>query len=315
MAAGGEPPAALLSSEDTVLTFVQNAKKRHLLFVLCTLGPVVALFLYIRIIPIIKTAWYSFTDYSLIKVNASFVGLRNYASMFRDESFKLALSNTLTVTIVCVLITLTIALLFSVILRRVGRASAVYELIYFIPVVTPWVPASVIWRWLLDPSYGMINQLFAFFHLPAQSWLQRPDQVIIAIVIISIWKTVGYYMIIFSVGLRNIPDIFYEAATIDGANRRKQFRYVTLPLLKPIFLVAAIMAVIQFFNVFTVAYVVSADNQGSPSYEFKVLVWEIYRNGFNYYKMGYASAQAMVLLAFVLVIVLLQFKVAGNDID
>jgi len=298
-----------------VIKFVQNAKKRHLLFVLCTLGPVIVLFFYIRIIPIVKTAWYSFTDYSLLKVNPSFVGFHNYAIMFHDTAFKEALSNTLTVTVVCVLITLTLALFFSVILMRVGRASAVYELIYFIPVVTPWVPASVIWRWLFDPSYGLVNQLFSLLHLPPQSWLQSPDHVIIAIIIISIWKTVGYYMVIFNVGLRNIPDIFYEAATIDGANRRKQFRYITLPLLKPIFLFAAIMAVIQFFNVFTVAYVASADNQGSPSYEFKVLVWEIYRNGFNYYKMGYASAQAMVLLAFVLIIVLLQFKVAGNEID
>jgi len=139
-----------------VIKFVQNAKKRHLLFVLCTLGPVIVLFFYIRIIPIVKTAWYSFTDYSLLKVNPSFVGFHNYAIMFHDTAFKEALSNTLTVTVVCVLITLTLALFFSVILMRVGRASAVYELIYFIPVVTPWVPASVIWRWLFDPSYGLV---------------------------------------------------------------------------------------------------------------------------------------------------------------
>jgi len=297
-----------------VLTgFLHRAKKNHLLFVVLALGPVFALFLYIRIIPIIKTALYSFTDYSIIKKKSHFVGLRNYASMLRDDSFKLALSNTLMVTLICVVATLSLALLLSVVLRRVGRAAAAYELIFFIPVVTPWVPASVIWRWLFDPTFGMVNQLFSFLHLPPQAWLQRPDQVIIAIVIISIWKTVGYYMIIFSVGLRNIPDIFYEAARIDGASRFQQFRFVTLPLLRPIFLFAAIMAVIQFFNVFTVAYVVSADNQGSPSYEFKVLVWEIYRNGFNYYKMGYASAEAMILLLFVLLIVVLQFKVAGNE--
>ncbi len=297
---------------DRVLLY---ARKRHLLFVFLTLGPVLALFLYIRIIPIIKTAYYSFTDYSLIKPKALFIGFSNYAAMLRDADFKQALSNTLVISLVCVVSTLSIALLLSVILRRAGRISSLYELIYFLPVVTPWVPASVIWRWLLDPLHGMINQLLLLLHLPPQSWLQEPHQVIIAIIIVSIWKTLGYYMIIFSVGLRNIPDIFYEAAKIDGANNRKQFRYVTLPLLKPISLFAAIMAFIQFFNVFTVAYVISSDSQGSPSYECKVLVWEIYRNGFNYYKMGDASAEAMVLLLFVIFVVLLQFKVAGKNVE
>ncbi|MEI6875077.1 MAG: sugar ABC transporter permease [Spirochaetota bacterium] len=290
-------------------------RKKHLLFVLLTLGPVLALFMYIRIIPIIKTAFYSFTSYSLIKPKAIFIGLRNYEAMLRDDSFRQALSNTLVISLVCVAATLAIALLLSVIIRRVGKISALYELLYFLPVVTPWVPASVIWRWLLDPAHGMINQLLSFLGLPSQSWLQKPDQVIFAIIIISIWKTVGYYMIIFSVGLRNIPDIFYEAARIDGAGNWKQFRYITLPLLKPIFLFAAIMAFIQYFNVFTVAYVVSSDSQGSPSYECKVLVWEIYRNGFNYYKMGYASAEAMVLLLLVFIVVLLQFKVAGKNVE
>lgn len=295
--------------------FIRYVKKRHLLFVLCTFGPVLALFLFIRIIPIIRTAWYSLTNYSLIIPKPVFIGLTNYVRMLRDTSFTQAFSHTLLVTLSCVIITLSVALFIAVLLRSVERHASLYEMIYFIPVITPWVPATVIWRWLFEPKFGLVNYLFSLFRLPPQSWLQQPDQVLYAIIIVSIWKTLGYYMIIFSVGLHNIPDIYYEAARIDGANNRKQFRYITIPFLKPIMLFSIIMAIIQFFNVFTVAYVISSDAQGSPSYEYKVLVWEIYRNGFNFYKMGYASAEAMVLLAFVLVVVLIQFKVVRYETE
>ena len=295
--------------------FVRYARKNHLLFVLCVLGPVLALFTFIRIIPIVRTAFYSLTNYSLIVPKPAFIGLANYARMLRDVSFIQAFSHTMVITLSCVVLTLAIALLIAVYLRRVEHSSSVYEMIYFIPVITPWVPATVIWRWLFDPTHGLVNQLFHFLHLPSQSWLQQPDQIVLAIVIVSVWKTLGYYMVIFTVGLRTIPDIYYEAARIDGASHGKQFRFVTIPLLKPIVLFSIIMAIIQFFNIFTVAYVISSDVQGSPSYEYKVLVWEIYRNGFNFYKMGYASAEAMVLLAFILVVILIQLKVVRYEVD
>jgi multiple sugar transport system permease protein len=122
-------------------------------------------------------------------------------------------------------------------------------------------------------------------------------------------------MIIYSVGLKNIPLEFYEAATVDGAGHGRQFRHITMPLLKPIVLFSMIMASIQFFNTFTVAFVISSEAQGSPSYECKVLVWEIYRNGFSYYKMGYASAEAVVLLLFIMIVILIQFRVLRYDTE
>jgi multiple sugar transport system permease protein len=296
-------------------SIARYAKKNHLLFVVCTLGPVVALFCFIRIIPIIRTAYYSFTNYTLLVPKVKFAGLGNYITMLKDDSLHAAFLNTLIITLACVLITLSLALLLSVLLRRIEKASPVFEMIFFIPVITPWVPATVIWRWLFDPKFGLINYLLSLLKLPTQSWLQQPDQVIYAIVIISIWKTLGYYMIIYSVGLKNIPTEFYEAATVDGAGHGRQFRHITFPLLKPIVLFSMIMASIQFFNTFTVAYVISSEAQGSPSYECKVLVWEIYRNGFGYYKMGYASAEAMVLLVFILLVIFIQFRLVRYDTD
>ncbi len=296
-------------------SIVRYAKKNHLLFVVCTLGPVLALFTFIRIIPIIRTAWYSFTNYTMLVPKPVFAGVKNYVTMLGDTSLHTAFINTVLITLACVIITLSLALLFSVLLRRIERASTAFEMIFFIPVITPWVPATVIWRWLFDPKFGAINQALSRLGLPTQSWLQQPEQVIYAIVIISIWKTLGYYMIIYAVGLRNIPTEYYEAATVDGAGHGKQFRFITMPLLKPIVLFSMIMASIQFFNTFTVAYVISSEAQGSPSYECKVLVWEIYRNGFGYYKMGYASAEAMVLLVFILIVIFIQFRLVRYETE
>jgi len=296
-------------------SFIRNAKKNHLLFVLCTLGPVLLLFIFIRIIPIIRTAYYSFTNYSLVIPKPALVGLENYKTMLQEPNFWEAFKNTAIITLACVFVTLTVALVFSVLLRRIERHSPIYEMLYFIPVVTPWVPATVIWRWLYDVKFGLINQVLEQLKLPNQAWLQNPEQVIYAIILVSIWKTLGYYMIIFSVGLKNIPDIYYEASYIDGASYVKQFRFITIPLLKPIVLFAMIMASIQFFQTFTVSYVISSEAQGSPSYECKVMVWEIYRNGFNFYKMGYASAEAMVLLVFILIFILIQFRVVRYEVE
>jgi len=287
---------------------IRYAKKNHLLFVACTLGPVLALFAFIRIIPIIRTAWYSFTNYTMLVPKPVFSGLANYAAMLRDSSLHTAFINTAIITLSCVLITLSLALLFSVLLRRIEKSATFYEMIFFIPVITPWVPATVIWRWLFDPKFGAINHLLGLLGLPTQSWLQQPSQVIYAIIIISIWKTLGYYMIIYSVGLKNIPQEFYEAATVDGAGHGRQFRYITVPLLKPIVLFSMIMASIQFFNTFTVAYVLSSEAQGSPSYECKVLVWEIYRNGFTYYKMGYSAAYSWVLFVIIMAATAIQLR-------
>jgi multiple sugar transport system permease protein len=238
----------------------------------------------------------------------AFIGIANYLRLFQDDNFRTALANTCILTSICVLSVITIALFLALIMRSVEKYSPLYSLIYFIPVVIPWVPAAVIWRWILDPKLGILNYGLAIFGLHGQSWLQHPETVLIPIVLVSVWKILGYYMLIFAVGLRNIPDVYYEAAKMDGAGGAVTFWSITLPLLKPIVLFSVIMAIIQYFNIFTLAYSLSSSSQGSPSYEAKVLVWDIYRNSFEFHKMGYASAEAMTLLAIVLVLILIQFR-------
>ncbi|MCP4398861.1 MAG: sugar ABC transporter permease [bacterium] len=282
-------------------------KTSHGFWILAALGPVYFLFVVIRIYPILETIRLSFYKYHITKKKTPFVGLRNYRRLLEDDAFHTALINTVQFAIVAVVITLLLALVISILLRSIERASPVFEIIFYIPVVTPWVPASVIWKWLYDPMYGLLNYMLSFLGIPKQGWLQEPHLIIYAIVIVAVWKMLGYYIIVFSVGLKNIPVALLEAAEIDGATPLNRLRYIVFPLLRPIILFAVVMSTIQFFNVFAPVYVLTASAQGAPAYDLKVVVTEIYRNGFQYYKMGYAGAQSVVLLLFVTIMIALQF--------
>ncbi|UCF94152.1 MAG: sugar ABC transporter permease [Desulfobacterales bacterium] len=282
-------------------------------WILVALGPVYFLFAVIRIYPILETIRLSFFRYHITKKKNPFIGLRNYERLLSDDAFHAALINTIQFTIMAVLITLFLALLIAILLRSIEPVSPIFEIIFYIPVVTPWVPASVIWKWLYDPMYGLINYAISLFGIPKQGWLQEPNLIIYAIVVVAVWKMLGYYIIVFSVGLKNIPTTYLEAAEVDGASPLERLRYIILPLLRPIILFAVVMSTIQFFNVFAPVYVLTASAQGAPAYDLKVVVTEIYRNGFQYYRMGYAGAQSVVLLVFVMMMITLQFMVFRKE--
>ena len=287
--------------------FYTTFKRRHGFWVLAALGPIYLLFTVIRIYPILETIRLSFYRYHITKKSKPFIGLRNYERLLTDDAFHTALINTIEFTVMAVLATLILALIIAILLRSIEHVSPIFEIIFYIPVVTPWVPASVIWKWLYDPMYGLINYGLSLFGIPKQGWLQEPDLIIYAIVLVAVWKMLGYYIIVFSVGLKNIPTTYLEAAEIDGATPLNRLRYIVLPLMKPILLFAIVMSTIQFFNVFSPVYVLTASAQGAPAYDLKVVVTEIYRNAFQYYRMGYAGAQSVVLLIMVMTLIILQF--------
>ena len=282
-------------------------RREHLLWLLASLGPTVLLFIIIRIYPIIDTIRLSFFKYHITMKSKPFIGLDNYKRLFADPAFQAAFFNTIQFTVLAVIITLFLALLLSILLRSIDKAAPLYEIIFYIPVVTPWVPASVIWKWIYDPMFGLLNYALSLFGIPKVGWLQQPDTVIYAIVGVSVWKMLGYFMVIFSVGLKNIPDTFLEAAEIDGATPWQRLTRIILPLLRPIILFSVVMSTIIFFNVFAPVYVLTASAQGAPAYDLKVMVTEIFNNAFKFYKMGYAGAFSVVLLVFVLILVFLQF--------
>jgi len=225
-----------VGSRLTDTMWFRKFKCAHGLWILAALGPVYLLFILIRIYPILETIRLSFYKYHITQKQNPFIGLRNYERLLEDDAFHTALINTLVFTVMAVLVTLILALLLAILLRSIEHVAGIFEIIFYIPVVTPWVPASVIWKWLYDPMYGLINYCLSLFGIPKQGWLQEPRLIIYAIVLVSAWKMLGYYIIVFSVGLKNIPITYLEAAEIDGASLFNRLRYIVLPLLKPILL-------------------------------------------------------------------------------
>jgi len=307
-AAAPRHPAAVLAARSFDLRRAwARMRRNHIGFVICALGPVLLLFGLIRIYPIVETIRLSFYNYHITQRRNPFVGLNNYINLLSDEPFITSLLNTIGFSVLSVIITLTMALAISVLLRSIERSASVFELLFYIPVVTPWVPASVIWKWIYDPTFGSLNYVLSFFGVPKLGWLQEPVLILYAIVVVSVWKLVGYFVVIYGVGLRAIPEELLEAADLDGATAMQKLRHIVLPLLRPIILFSVVTCTIICFNVFAPVYVLTASSQGAPAYDFKVLVGEIYQNGFVFYHMGYAGAQCVVLLLFVMSLLFVQF--------
>lgn len=289
---------------------IESNKLRYALLVMT---PIFLLYLVLRIIPILGTFYLSLFDWNLIKPYRPFVGLKNFINIAGDKSFWLAFSNTMIFTFFVVVISVLLALILAMALKKKTRIGGLYEFAYFLPVVIPMVPVSIIWKWMYDKTYGIINYLLTSLGLSAVGWLTDPNIALISIIIMSIWKVLGYYMVLFLVGLRNIPEQYYEAAVVDGANSWQVFRNITFPLLKRMTLYVSVIATIQALNVFTQVYVMTTGSQGAPLASVRVLVYEIYQNGFRYFKMGYASAQVIVLFAIVLTISLIQFRLLRTE--
>jgi len=282
-------------------------RRNHIGFVICALGPILALFVLIRIYPILETIRLSFYNYNITQRRNPFVGFSNYIRLFSDDPFRTALLNTIGFSVLSVVFTLALALAIAILLRSIEPAAPTFELLFYIPVVIPWVPAAVIWKWIYDPAYGALNYVLSGFGVPKLGWLQEPTLILYAIVVVSVWKLVGYFIVIYGVGLRGIPEELLEAASLDGATARQKLVYIVLPLLRPIILFTVVTCTIICFNVFAPVYVLTASSQGAPAYDFKVVVGEIYQNGFVFYHMGYAGAQCVVVLLFVMSLLIVQF--------
>jgi len=298
----------------TTMTKAVKKRKisRQLGFCIFGLLPIFALYTYLRFIPIIKTFYMSFHKWDLISIKKPFIGLENYVNLFKSALFVTTLKNTTVIGFGVLLLSLPLSLLVANSLANKLRSKSFFESIYFLPVIMPMVPVTIAWKQLLDSNYGIVNYFLSFFGIKPLAWMIDPKLAIISVIIITVWKNLGYNMLIFSVGLTGISKEYYEAASIDGATGFKSFRYITIPLLKPITVFVSIMTLIKGFNVFSTVYVLASDTQGSPGYVVRVLVYDMYENGFGFLKMGYASAEAVVLFVIVLALTLVQFALTSD---
>jgi multiple sugar transport system permease protein len=277
----------------------------------CYLGllPVFAIYWVLRLEPIGRTFVLSFYDWHLIRPVKPFVGLDNYRELLQDQNFLLALRNTTLFAVFVVGLSVVLGLALAVVLAGKLRFTAAYQAIYFLPVITPMVPMAIAWKWIFDARHGILNYGLSWLGIQPIGWLTSPDVAMWAIIIMSVWKVLGYNMVLLLVGLKSIPATYYEAAGIDGAAGWRMFWRITLPLLKPILLFVVVISTINAYNVFTQVYVMTQGSQAAPGAPLRVLVFDIYQNGFQFFKMGYASAEAVVLTLIVLGLTLVQLRV------
>lgn len=233
------------------------------------------------------------------------VGFDNYRKLLNDGEFRRALLNTVAIAGPNVVLRLVVALALAVALNTNIRFRRFYQMLFFMPVLTMPVAIGTIWKWLYDPSFGPINGLLGQVGLPRPEWLLHPRTAIVAVVIVLLWSSVGYDMVIYLAGLQAIPRDYYHAAQIDGASSWQQFRDITLPLLTPTTFFLMVIGVIFSLQVFDLVYVMTRLDQSN---RLPTLVFYIYQEGFRNFRMGYAITIAWALLAMILVFTVLQFR-------
>ncbi|HHY08760.1 MAG TPA: sugar ABC transporter permease [Corynebacteriales bacterium] len=279
------------------------------------LFPVFMLYVVLRCWPILNAFWLSMTDAQLINPVRNFVGLRNYVYLFtRDRDFSIAMSNTLVFALTSTIVVLIVAFAVALVMERRKIIGIPFlQTVFFLPVVLSVVPCAIIWKWIYDPQYGILNFILSNFGVPSIGWLVDKRYSMGSIVAFVVWKWLGYYMLIFWVGLKSIPRQYLEAAEVDGAGEWRVLWNIIMPLLKPILLLSLVMATINGFTIFSEVYVMTVGGQGAPGNAVKVLTYDIYEKGFVYYKIGQANAEAIILFLIILVLTIIQAKMIRRE--
>jgi len=256
--------------------------------------------------PVLVSLVLSFLKWDLL-TDAKFVGLSNYKNLIlHDETFHLVLKNTVVFVLGTVPTRVILGLLLAMALVKSIPGRTIFRAAIFFPVIIPTVAAAMVWRWIFNTDFGMLNDLLynlGVNNLP--QWLSDPNWAMVAIIILSVWKDLGFTLVLFMAGLQGIPKVLYEASEIDGASKWQKFWRITLPLLSPTTFFVIVINVIGSFQVFDQAFVLTA---GGPGYATTTIVYHIYTNAFQLFRMGYASAAAWILFAIIFGITLIQFK-------
>jgi multiple sugar transport system permease protein len=273
------------------------------------ISPFILGFLFWFLAPASTAVWLTFTDWNMISP-PKFVGLENIRMLFRDTLFLQALKVTTNYTIISVPLGLVMSFLLALLMNTKVRGISFFRTVYYLPSIVPAVANAVLWVWILNTEFGLLNVLLRSVGLPKIRWLQEPQWAMPALILMSLWG-LGGSMVIYLAGLQGIPETYYEAAEIDGAGRWAKLVHVTIPLMSPVIFFNLVMGVIGSFQVFTAGYLVT---NGGPQNATLFYVLYLYRNGFQYLNMGYAATLAWVLFFIILALTLLIFKYIGSAV-
>jgi multiple sugar transport system permease protein len=263
-------------------------------------------FLVFSSLPVLATLAISTLDWDMIR-RPTFVGVENYQKLLvEDATFRRVLVNTAYYVLGTVPTGMVLSLLLALAMNSSIRGITLFRAIFFIPVITSAVAVAMIWRWLFNSDYGLINAGLFALGLNGIPWLSSSAWAMPAVIIMATWKHVGYNMVIYLAGLQGIPPSLYEAASIDGASALQRFRHITLPLLTPTTFFILVISMISSFQVFDLAFILTA---GGPGIATNTIVMYVYNQAFQFFHMGYAAAVAWVLFAIIFLITAAQWQV------
>jgi multiple sugar transport system permease protein len=274
------------------------------------LAPFFGLFFAFHLVPIVYGLGMSLTRWDGV-TEPTFVGLQNYLNIVRSSGFAKSYSNLLTYVAIEVPLTLTTAFVLALMVERfVGASANVFRSAYFLPTVIPLFLAAAVWRWMLTPDYGIVNVLLGVFGIPSINWLNDPTYMLPALIMVSLWRSTGFNLIILLAGLKAIPQVYYEAAKVDGANTLQQIRHVTIPQLEPVIFLVFVNGFISALQVFDLPWLMTSSSYGSYGGPLQTLmfpVMDVMGRAFGALRLGEAAGYAVILFLFILLITLLQF--------
>jgi multiple sugar transport system permease protein len=278
------------------------------------LAPTMILFGVFTLLAVIYAFYLSFHEWNILEPAKPFVGLDNYSRLVGDERFGGAIVNTLYYTAVSVPLTMGIGLLIALLLNNQIRARGFFRTLFYLPVVTPLVIAAIIWKWVYNGDFGLLNYYLIQIGVIDEPllWLADPNLAMPAVIITSIWKSVGFSMVVYLAGLQSIPEDFYDAAKVDGAVGWQRLKDITLPLLSSTTLFLAVVSVLGAFQVFTEIFIMT---NGGPLGRTTTIVYHIYQTAFKFFDMGYASAMAFGMFAMMFAFTLVQLRVMRGEVE
>jgi multiple sugar transport system permease protein len=286
-------------------TWESHLKRRQAILAFLFLSPWVVGFIIFGLYPMGMSFYYSLCRYDVLRV-PQFIGWQNYKDLFfQDPYFWQSIWNTLYYTALRTPLSIAGSLLLAVLVNNALKGVRLFRTVYFIPSIVTGVALSVLWMWMLNPQYGLVNNILAFFAIPGPLWLKSPEWSKPAMVLMGLWSIGGGRMLVFLAALQGIPRALYESVEIDGGGWWSKFYHVTFPMLSPVIFLWTILDVIFSLQVFTEAYVMT---KGGPLNSTLFYNLYLYFKAFDDYSMGYASAMAWILLLITLLITLIQFK-------
>ncbi len=297
-----------------------SLRQRQVVWAYLFMSVSLVFFVVIRWYPTLLAFNISLRDWNTFQGTGPWVGLANFQQIWQDmfktrSSVLAAFVNTIKYVIYGVPLQMALGLGIAMLLNQIRRFSGFFRAVYFVPYVTSAVAVAFVWNWLYAPQTGLINQTLSYLGLPNQPFLTRPSQALQSITAVAVWQSLGFSIIIFLAGLQQIPELYYEAARIDGATPWQIFWKITLPLLNPVIVYLSVLSTISFLRLFALVQNMSFQGTGGPLKSTTTVVLEVYREGFSSFNMGYAAALTVILFFVILLITIIQLRFLSRRVE